>query len=160
MQPTEFPDHLRRYLDRLDNGSGLLRMPDEAKDALLRMPPPSPFFDDMQAINVPTARPCGPHPDIIYRRTHSQGRLTASVHGSHVHVTVSLRSWWTRLLDWTPSDALLRRAAGLYRRTASICDLWCTVAIVCALVYFIAVIGQAFLPGGAVERVLGGPHAR
>ena len=100
----------------------------------------------------------GAHPEVVYRRLHNQGRLTASVHGSHVRVTVSLRTWWARLMDWTPTDAQLRQIERVWRRTASAASLWLNVLTICSAVYLLLVIGQAFLPGGAVERVLGGIH--
>jgi len=120
VQLTEFPDSLRRLVDKTP----------------------------------------GANPEIVYRRTHSQGRLTASVHGSHVHVTVSLGALWARLMDFTPTDRQLDHFARLVRRTTSVCKLWCGIAFASALIFLAIEIGAAFLPGGAVERVLGGLHGR
>jgi hypothetical protein len=43
------------------------------------------------------------------------------------------------------------------RRVGGICDLWLKVfVILAAAVYLFAEFGAAFLPGGPVERLLGG----
>jgi hypothetical protein len=56
-----------------------------------------------------------------------------------------LRRWAAFWEVWTPSAHLHK-----------LCDLWTKAAVIAAALYFAVEIGAAFLPGGAVERVLGG----
>jgi hypothetical protein len=70
--------------------------------------------------------------------------------------TFSLRCWWGRLMTWAPTEAQTRRVAEQLRRTASICDFWLKVAVIAAMIFMAIEVAEAFLPGGAVGRVLGG----
>jgi hypothetical protein len=101
-------------------------------------------------------REANTHPEIVYRRRHAQGRLTASVHGSHVHVTVSLRRWWQAWMNLIPTDEQFCDAAEwLVGKLANGRKLLGLGAVV-MFIYLAIEIGSAFLPSGAVERVLGG----
>jgi hypothetical protein len=55
-----------------------------------------------------------------------------------------------------PTDAQLRRITELIFRSESVCDLCLKVVTIAIAIYLAVEIGAAFLPGGAVERVLGG----
>jgi hypothetical protein len=59
-------------------------------------------------------------------------------------------------MTFTPSDEQLRRISDRLRRVGGICDLWLKVFVILAAVYLFAEFGAAFLPGGPVERLLGG----
>jgi len=85
-----------------------------------------------------------------------EGTLAVRVHGSHIHVTVKLRRCWALWMNWTPTDAELRRISDWLRRSSNICDLWLKVAVIAAAVYLALEIVPAFLPGGAADRVLSG----
>lgn len=91
--------------------------------------------------------------DRISRR---EGTLTTRVNGSHVHVTASLRRWWSLAVNWTPTDRQIRRLGELLRRTTNICDFWLKALVIAAAFYFAGQVIWAFLPGHAVDRVLGG----
>jgi hypothetical protein len=67
-----------------------------------------------------------------------------------------LRRRWAALMTFTPSDEQLRRISDRLRRVGGICDLWLKVFVILAAVYLFAEFGAAFLPGGPVERLLGG----
>jgi hypothetical protein len=43
-----------------------------------------------------------------------------------------------------------------FRHICGVCDLWLKVAVCLAALYLFVEIAVAFLPGAAVERVLGG----
>jgi hypothetical protein len=70
----------------------------------------------------------------------------------------SMRQKFRTLLHrrWTPTDAQLRRITELIFRSESVCDLCLKVVTIAIAIYLAVEIGAAFLPGGAVERVLGG----
>jgi hypothetical protein len=73
-----------------------------------------------------------------------------------VALRVTLRSRWASLATWTPSDEQLRRAADWLVRACDICDMVLKTAVIAAVTFLAIEIGEAFLPGGAVSRVLGG----
>ena len=98
----------------------------------------------------------GAHADIVYRRRHAQGQLTASVHGSHVRVTVSLRRGLWMLLNLLPTGDQLCDAAEYMARSLAKRRNLLSFALVAMVLYLAIEIGSAFLPAGAVERVLGG----
>ena len=81
-----------------------------------------------------------------------QGRVTTRVRGSHIVITVRLRRWWATLLDWTPSDALLRRATELIYAS----EFWLKATVIGVVLYLAAEVGVAFLPGGPVEQIARG----
>jgi len=91
----------------------------------------------------------GPRPNILYDRSHEQGRLTASVHGSHVRITVSLRTWWARLMDLRISDVEIER-------TCTIAGIWLRVAFLAGVIFLACEIVPAFFPGGPVDRIKAG----
>jgi hypothetical protein len=67
-----------------------------------------------------------------------------------------IRADRSRAIGWTPTDRQLRRMALIFFRTCTALD-WCIkVAVIAAALYLAIEIGLAFLPGGAVSRVLGG----
>jgi len=80
----------------------------------------------------------GPHPEIVYRRQHAQGQLTASVHGSHVNVPVSLRRRWALLVDLL-RDPELHELLARYLLSS---DFWVRVCVTAAAAY----IAFEFLP--------------
>jgi hypothetical protein len=92
----------------------------------------------------------------VHQGAQHEGTLTTRVQGSHVHVTVRLRRWWSFLMNFVPSDAQLGRMDQALRRTCSICDFWVKLAVIAAALYLTVEILPAFLPGGSVDRVLGG----
>jgi hypothetical protein len=57
---------------------------------------------------------------------------------------------------WTISDQQLQRLYDWLRRAACNCDFYLKAAVVLIALYLLVEIGSAFLPGGSVERVLGG----
>jgi hypothetical protein len=92
----------------------------------------------------------------IERIRQDEGTVTTRVEGSHVHITVRLRTWWALAMAWMPTERQMRRLDAWLLRTASIADLWLRVALIACILFLAIEIGSAFLPGGAVERVLGG----
>ena len=85
-----------------------------------------------------------------------QGTLTTAVRGSHIHITVCLRRWWSLLMSFSPTDAQLHDAELMFRRAAKIADFWLKVAVIVAMLCIGTEIAMAFLPGGAVDRAIGG----
>jgi len=57
-----------------------------------------------------------------------------------------------RLLNWTPTDAQMRAICAIGRRF----DSCLKAAVILTGLYLAIEIASAFLPGGPVERVLGG----
>lgn len=57
---------------------------------------------------------------------------------------------------WTISDQQLERLYDWLRRAACNCDRYLKITVVLIALYLLVEIGSAFLPGAAVERVLGG----
>jgi hypothetical protein len=57
---------------------------------------------------------------------------------------------------WTLTDRQLQRLYEWLQRAACSCDFYLKVTVVLTALYLFVEIGSAFLPGGAVERVLGG----
>ena len=86
----------------------------------------------------------------------TEGCLTASVQGSHIHITVRLRRWWALKMAWRPTDRQMRNGFRMLIRTARYLENAIRFVIVLGIFYFFYEIGNAFLPGGGVERVLGG----
>jgi hypothetical protein len=74
-----------------------------------------------------------------------EGSSTSSFYAGCLAVTVRLRRWCNAFEAWTPSDRLV-----------GISDLLTKVALIAIASYFLFKVGWAFLPGGAVERVMGG----
>ncbi len=68
----------------------------------------------------------------------------------------SIRRLWNRLMDWAPTEAQIKSIEEIAIRYGRIADFWLKVAVVFAVLYLAVEIGVAFLPGGAVDRVLGG----
>jgi len=87
---------------------------------------------------------------------HSQGVLRTAVRGSHVGVTVRLRTWWTWLMDLQLSDEQLRRVEKWIRRTTSVGEFWLVTFIIAAVAFVAIRVVEAFLPGGAADRLIGG----
>ncbi len=68
----------------------------------------------------------------------------------------SPKAYWNALMVWTPTDDELRAAAKWMLRWGRVSWDMLTVALILTMLYLAAEIGSAFLPGGAVQRVLGG----
>jgi hypothetical protein len=94
------------------------------------------------------------HPEIVYRRNHEKGRLTASVHGSHIRVTVSLRRSWSALLDYTPTEGEMRRIVARAIRFCDVADLVLKTAVVAGALFVALDIAVAFLPGGPMHHLI------
>ena len=62
----------------------------------------------------------------------------------------------TTLATFVPSEEQLRRAAAWIIHACDIADMILKVAVSATVVFLTIEIAWAFLPGGAVERVLGG----
>jgi hypothetical protein len=64
-------------------------------------------------------------------------------------VAARLRTWWffwcVWLESWQPSERQMNR-----------CDFWVKVIVIAVALYLFLEVGVAFLPGGAVDRLLGG----
>jgi hypothetical protein len=58
--------------------------------------------------------------------------------------------------SWIPSEEQILRLDDKLCRACKAASGWLKLAVILAAVYFFVEIGVAFLPGGAVERVLGG----
>jgi hypothetical protein len=78
-----------------------------------------------------------------------QGAIQTWVHGSHVQITVRLRRRWARAVAKLPTDADLLHAC-------AVCDFWLKFAVIAGVIYLAVEVVVAFLPGGSIERVLGG----
>jgi hypothetical protein len=59
-------------------------------------------------------------------------------------------------MNWSPTDAQLRRLAERLIRLSKVASRILHVAAILAALVVALEIGMAFLPGGAVSRVLGG----
>ena len=66
------------------------------------------------------------------------------------------RTPWQRLMTWTPTEQQLRRMSARLTRWGRVCSRTLDAAVVLVAIYLLVEIGRAFLPGGAVERILGG----
>ena len=66
------------------------------------------------------------------------------------------RSLWSRLMTWTPSVDQVDELVDRLRRAGRILDCTLKIAVVASALYLLLECGMAFLPGGAVDRVLGG----
>jgi len=73
-----------------------------------------------------------------------------------VAIRVTLRSRWASLATWTPNDEQLHCMVQAIARTAAVLDRAIKTAVILTALYLAIEIGSAFLPGGAVGRVLGG----
>jgi hypothetical protein len=62
----------------------------------------------------------------------------------------------TALATFVPTEQQLRRAAAWLIHACDIADTILKVAVIATVVFLAIEIAWAFLPGGAVERVLGG----
>lgn len=94
--------------------------------------------------------------EIAQRIARREGTLTTSVRGSHVSVTVRLRRRWAMMLRWTPTGEQLRRIGAWFECIGKAAEDTLKVAVILVGIYLLIEIGAAFLPGGSVERVLGG----
>jgi hypothetical protein len=65
---------------------------------------------------------------------------------------------WNSLMTWTPTDEQLARLAHRFECAGRILDRVLKTAVILGVIYLAIEIGLAFLPGGAVSRVLGGLH--
>ncbi len=84
--------------------------------------------------------------------------VIASTRASQSGPIERIRATWSHAMTWTPTDEQPRRMVRIFVRTCTALD-WCIkVAVVAAALYLAIEIGSAFLPGGAVSRVLGGLH--
>jgi hypothetical protein len=84
------------------------------------------------------------------------GTLTTSIYGSHIHVTVRLRRWWPLVVKWATSEDQLRRWEDYILRAGLLAYDALVLIVMLGVMYLMISIGAGFLPGGAVERVLGG----
>lgn len=85
--------------------------------------------------------------------SHSQDSVTTSVHGSHVHVTVKLRSVWAVMLG-AGDHGEFRAAFAILLKLWRWFDCGVKIAVCAAVVYFAFEIGSAFLPGGAAYQAM------
>lgn len=67
-----------------------------------------------------------------------------------------LLAWYEADPIWLPNDAQIERFSAWLRRTGSIADRWLRVAVIAGAAYILLEVALAFLPGGAVDRVIGG----
>jgi hypothetical protein len=68
-----------------------------------------------------------------------------------------VRRWpWTVLLDFAPSDSQTRRISAWLERAGRVANNALVIAVILTMIYVMAEIGTAFLPGGPVERILRG----
>jgi hypothetical protein len=81
-----------------------------------------------------------------------EGTLMTTVDGNRISITVKLRKSWALVTSWTPTPRQIERLL----RAASITDLWLRVAVLVGVAWILLEVAIAFLPGGAVDRVLGG----
>lgn len=101
-------------------------------------------------------------PYVLDALAHAQeeGVLTESVRGREIRISVRLRRKWTILLGLAEGaacdDADFQRAFAQVRSAARFFDCALKVAVCVAVLYFAWEIGSCFLPGGAVDRVIGG----
>ncbi len=82
--------------------------------------------------------------------------VSAMTRSSRTGIAARIRRSWSVAMNWTPNDQQLRRMAKFAMRTGTIFDGVLKAAVVLAVIYLAIEIGSAFLPGGAVSRVLGG----
>lgn len=90
------------------------------------------------------------------RITQHQGRITTEVRGSHVNVTVGLRGWWVAFLNYTPSQKRLESLAEALCLFFAAFKALIGIGFGLTVLYLMFEVGSAFLPGGAVDRVLHG----
>lgn len=67
-----------------------------------------------------------------------------------------LRATWAALMAWTPTDLQLRQLEAIAHDTSAIAGGALKIAVGLTVIYLAAEVGTAFLPGGPVERILGG----
>jgi hypothetical protein len=67
-----------------------------------------------------------------------------------------IRAAWSRAMAWTPSEQQMHSMVQAIGKTAAVLDCAIKTAVVLVVLYLAIEIGSAFLPGGAVSRVLGG----
>jgi hypothetical protein len=77
-------------------------------------------------------------------------------HSSIAVPRFSLRRWWRKWMDFAPTDAEFRDAAAWLLRVSQGAFNLVSVGAVIMFLYLAIEIGSAFLPDGAVHRVLGG----
>jgi hypothetical protein len=92
--------------------------------------------------------------DKPWRFPSARGTLTVNVRGSRVEVTVSLRRWWTALMNFTPTDAQLRRAAAFALRAMEIANTGVGLLLALTFIFVAAQLVAAFLPGGAAAGLI------
>jgi hypothetical protein len=66
------------------------------------------------------------------------------------------RLCWQRLMRWSPSDSHARRIGACLELSGRMAHNAVMVATILVAIYIFAEIATAFLPGGPVQRVLGG----
>lgn len=81
-----------------------------------------------------------------------QGTLRTTVRGSHVHITVSLRRWWSGLMGLSLTEEERARMEAALLGAEKVLRF----ALIAVAIYLACEIAPAFLRGGAVDRVLGG----
>jgi hypothetical protein len=71
-------------------------------------------------------------------------------------VRKTLRQRWAALLDFAPSDSQMRRISAWLERAGRVANNVLAIAVILTMLYIMAEVGTAFLPGGPVERILRG----
>ncbi|MDR3797986.1 MAG: hypothetical protein P4K93_07525 [Terracidiphilus sp.] len=71
-------------------------------------------------------------------------------------IVARIRAAWSKAMTWTPTDRQLRRIGAAIECSGRMADVALKAFAILAAIYFSIEIGMAFLPGGAVSRVLGG----
>lgn len=82
--------------------------------------------------------------------------LSSDDYPATLRVAERIRATWSQAVTWTPSEQQMHRLVRSIVRTAAVFDYAIKAAVVLVVLYLAIEIGSAFLPGGAVGRVLGG----
>ena len=67
-----------------------------------------------------------------------------------------VRRIWSAAMTWAPTERQFRHLVGRLIRICNVLDLVLKTAVICTALFLALEILLAFLPGGAVHRVIGG----
>lgn len=85
-----------------------------------------------------------------------RAELAKRIRKSHASITSRLRRCLTALHSWKLTERQIRRFVNFMFRLCRVADGFVKLVVIGIAIYLFIEIGVAFLPGGAVERVLGG----
>jgi hypothetical protein len=94
--------------------------------------------------------------DDVQSISQREGSLTTRVDGSHVHITVRLRTWWARLAGWFADADALDAICDWLEAAAAPADYLVKSAAILGAAYILYSIAGALISHGVIARLIGG----